>query len=87
MGLAEVKEIKVHERGGGGGPPRSFIYSVTGENQCKPAWYIVDVFPEKIFLFNHQVKTDFIDLSDYGTVLECGWGEETPREILDKYMR
>ena len=60
------------------------VFLVTGDNQNKKAWYYVLVQKTKLPLFKREVQTDFIDLSLYGDILYCGWGEEPPEDISQK---
>jgi hypothetical protein len=61
------------------------IYLVRGDNQNKKAWYYVKVDPLKVTLFLRDIKQSSIDLSMYGEIIHCGWGENPPQDLIDKY--
>jgi hypothetical protein len=63
------------------------VFLVTGDNQNKKAWYYVLVEKTKLPIFKQKVTTDFIDLSLYGEIIECGWGEEPPEEIANRIKK
>jgi hypothetical protein len=63
----------------------SNIYLVRGDNQDKKAWYYLEVDPVKMPLFKRDINKSSIDLSLYGTILECGWGKNPPQDLIDKY--
>ena len=60
---------------------------VTGTNQGKPCWYILKMDAAKRDAYLAAVKQESIDLSCYGTVVERGWGEAPPEEIIQKYQK
>lgn len=66
------------------------IFLVKGDDRDRPAWYYVLVVDddEKMRLFIEKIqKTNAversIDLTNYGQVLESGWGEDPPNIIHD----
>lgn len=60
------------------------LYLVQGMNQGKKAWYYFLVEKMKHERFKIDVKSDFIDLADYGTILYSGFGEEPPEDVVRK---
>ena len=51
--------------------------NITGNN----AWHYLQISSKgKVPLFLKNIKTG-INLTDYGTILYSGWGEEPPEEI------
>jgi len=63
---------------------RHLLRLVTGKNQGSDAWWYIRVKPEKMALYVRRVKSEFIDLADYGEILYCGWGKEPPEDIKKK---
>jgi hypothetical protein len=60
------------------------LYLVTGKDSDKPCWYYVIVDKIKHEMFKVKVKTDYIFVPDYGTILYSGWGAEPPEDIKQK---
>ncbi len=60
------------------------LYLVTGRDAGRKCWYYVMVDKAKHSLFKAKLKTDFIQLNDYGNILYSGWGEEPPEEMKQK---
>ena len=60
------------------------LYLVTGKDDAKPCWYYVVVDKMKHEIFKVKVKTDYIFVPDYGTILYSGWGVEPPEDIKQK---
>lgn len=57
------------------------IYLVRGNDITKrPAWYYVMVEKMKKRLFEIDAKKGQINLTDYGTILYSGYGENPPEE-------
>lgn len=62
------------------------IHLIRGDNQGKKAWYYLKITDKaKLQLFLRDVKKPSIDLANYGDIIECGWGEDPPKELTDKY--
>lgn len=66
------------------------IFLVKGDDRGRPAWYyvLIEDDDEKMRLFTEKIqKTNdverSIDLTNYGQVLESGWGEDPPNIIHD----
>lgn len=49
------------------------------------SWHYVQVSKVKAPLLMQASTSTAIDLNDYGTVLESGWGSEPPHTIQSKY--
>lgn len=60
------------------------IFYLKSEFNNKPAWYYLDVFPNKLILFKNRIGKESLELKDYGNILHSGWGAEPPKEIKDK---
>jgi len=62
------------------------LYIVRGKDKGRAAWYYVLIDKMKLPLFKAKMKTkpDIIHLDDYGTILECGWGENPPDAVTDR---
>ena len=64
------------------------IYLVNGlEKDNEPAWYYLEVTPVKEPIFNkkRQDKMAFLNLREYGKILDLGWGDNPPEDIRKKY--
>ncbi len=59
------------------------VYLVRGKDAGKPAWHYVLIDKIKLPIFQQALKTGNIDVSEYGKVLESGWGENPPKEVTD----
>lgn len=59
------------------------VYLVSGVDAGLPAWYYVHMEKSKLQLFKARNK-DSSNLTDYGTILYSGWGEEPPTDIRQK---
>ena len=60
------------------------IRLVRGKNQGEKAWWFVRVHPEKFEKYKIAVRTEALDLADYGEILYSGWGENPPEDIQQK---
>jgi hypothetical protein len=62
-----------------------YLYLVRGEDQGKRAWYYVLIDRHKLTLFKARLRfPDPIPLNEFGVILECGWGQDPPPEIVQK---
>ncbi len=60
------------------------VYLVRGDNNGKAVWHYLQVENKaKLPLFLQNIKSDHIDVADYGTVLYSGWGENPPEDIIN----
>ncbi len=62
------------------------VYLAIGKEKQtqQPAWHYVQISSKaKVPLFLKNIKTG-INLTDYGTILYSGWGEEPPEGIKQK---
>ena len=60
------------------------IYRIRGTDRGRAAWYYVLVDENKIVDFKSALKSDTINLENYGTILESGYGEHPPERIEQK---
>ncbi len=63
------------------------LYLVRGKDRGKPCWHYILVDKLKHEMFKIRVKSDFIELTDYGQVLESGWGENPPEEVAARIKK
>ena len=57
------------------------VYLVHDKDRGYPAWHYVLIDKEKHDDFKANVATGAITLTDYGRVLESGWGKDPPKNI------
>ena len=65
---------------------RKRIRIVRKKDQGRPVWYFI-LLEDDIELqsnFEAQICTGTIELTNYGKILESGWGENPPNDIKDK---
>ena len=66
-----------------------FLVSGGKDKYGREAWYFISVEPFKASIFQKEIKKGKINLLDYGTILESGFGktppEEAKRRIKEKY--
>ena len=60
------------------------IFLLRSKIKDKTAWYYLDVFPNKVVLFEKRIGAQSLDLKEYGKILFYGWGDEPPKEIKQK---
>ncbi len=60
------------------------LWLVRGKDRGMDCWHYILVEKSKLPMFKVRVKTDFIQLDDYGQVIESGWGKNPPEEIEKK---
>ena len=60
---------------------------VTATENGRPAWYFVRLFPERYAEYKRALKSASFSLNQFGEVLECGWGEEAPEDILQEMQK
>lgn len=65
----------------------NFLYLIKGSNGNRPLWHYVLVDKLKLPIFEKKVQSDFIDVADYGEVIESGWGNEPPAHIKEKIIQ
>lgn len=46
------------------------------------AWYFIRVHPPKLARFRRDVTAGAVDLSAYGEVIERGWGDAPPPDVV-----
>lgn len=56
------------------------IYLVTGgrDHTARPAWYYVQVEPHLKLRFERAIKSGAMNVSEFGRILESGYGEKPP---------
>lgn len=59
------------------------VYLVRGEDSGRKVWHYVFVDKAKQALFKQMIKSESIDVAQYGKVLYSGWGENPPPEIAE----
>lgn len=60
------------------------LYLVRGKDKGRECWHYILVDKQKLPMFKVKVKTDFIDLDEYGQVLHSGWGKNPPDELAEQ---
>jgi hypothetical protein len=62
------------------------IYLVHGgeDHTKQSAWYFIRVDSPKIRAFLKAISAGSIDLENFGTILESGYGKEPPHSVLEK---
>lgn len=74
---------KVIQQQGGG------IRFVRATEQEKSCWFYVRIDDDKIGSYKRALKSDPLNLADYGAILKSGWGEmpsrNTQRYIHKRY--
>ena len=67
--------------------PKRRVYLVHGFDSGNPAWHCVMV--EKLLqsLFLKRWKGGRIDVADFGTILESGWGKDPPENTGEKVLK
>ncbi|NDF13124.1 MAG: hypothetical protein EB060_09980 [Proteobacteria bacterium] len=76
--------------------PRSFlsklvdeknnIFLVTGDDDGLNAWYYVQTDQRKASMLLKEAPGKKTKLTDYGEILDSGWGAMPPRAIQAKYQ-
>lgn len=64
------------------------LFKVTGTDQGRPAWHYVLVDEDKLeeyYALFHDGASPRVDVAKYGKVLESGWGEQPPEDVVDKF--
>ena len=67
--------------------PINRVYLVRGKDKGKPAWHYVKVEKHLLGLFLKRAKEGNLDVADYGTVLESGWGNNPPEDTRKKIVK
>lgn len=60
------------------------VYLVRGKDKGKACWHYVLIDNLKLAIFKEDLKKPMIDVADYGQVIESGWGEDPPEDIVKK---
>ncbi len=55
-------------------------YVMTQDGSGRDCWFLMKITPRNLARLKQTTKTDRIDLTQYGTVLESGWGHEIPQD-------
>jgi len=57
------------------------VYLVRGKDDGRLAWHYVLIYPARLESFKRQLVTGSLDVSDYGDVIESGWGGDPPANV------
>ena len=60
------------------------VHLVHNEDKGFPCWHYVLVDEDKLLAFKAKIITGKIDVTEYGTVLYSGWGQDPPKDIVRK---
>ena len=60
------------------------VFLVRGKDRGRAAWHYVLVDNNKRELFLAATKKGSLDIADYGEVLQSGWGQDPPENIVKK---
>lgn len=62
------------------------LYTIQAkDNTGRQAWYIIDVPNSKAPMFPAALSRGALDLTDWGRILDSGYGESVPPEVLKRY--
>lgn len=66
---------------------KKYMYKIQGKDSRsgRQSWWILRVFPQKLVIFSAIIAKGNLDMADYGDVLDSGFGDEIPPEILKKH--
>lgn len=70
--------------------PEKLFYLVTAQDATqRTAWYYIMVRPEALATFRLKLATKNLVLTDYGTVIESGYGDQPPpaKIVFEKYIQ
>lgn len=64
------------------------VYLIRGKEDGKPTWYYIELDKLKLPLLEKQQRKLGVDiaLDTFGTVVECGWGEEPPEDVKKRML-
>ncbi len=60
------------------------VFLVRGKDRDRSAWHYVLVDNNKRELFLAATRRGSLDVADYGEVLESGWGQDPPEEVVKR---
>ena len=65
------------------------VSKVRGTDRGRPAWHCVLLADdaEKIKSFHEAVASGNLDVAEYGTILQSGWGDDTPEDIVEQIIK
>lgn len=69
---------------------KKLFYLVHGQdNSRRKAWYYIMVRPELLAVFRLKLATKNLVITDYGTVLASGYGDQPPAAmtVFENYMQ
>ncbi|MBY0406563.1 MAG: hypothetical protein K2Q01_02635 [Rickettsiales bacterium] len=55
---------------------------VAGINQGRPAWWVIRMSKTSWERYRKDIKSPRIDFTQYGEILESGWGAFPPEEVV-----
>ena len=63
------------------------IRLITAQEQGRACWYYLRLSPQTYKDYQRQLKTDKIDVVDFGEIIESGWGERPPEDVIVRMKR
>lgn len=65
------------------------LYLVRGKDKGRAAWYFLQVDKMKLPIFLNKLKLlqSAFPLHDYGEIIECGWGENPPEDVVKRIQK
>jgi hypothetical protein len=79
MNTPSFMQRVVQERGGA-------IRFLRAEEDGAMCWFYLRLTPEKLAEYERALKTNAMNIRDYGTILESDWGDYPPPEVV-QFMR
>lgn len=64
-----------------------YLYKILGKDSVskRDSWWILRVIPAKEVIFSKIIMKGNLNLSEYGEILDSGFGEKIPPEMLTKH--
>ncbi|NBO18044.1 MAG: hypothetical protein EBV03_02245 [Proteobacteria bacterium] len=66
---------------------RQVIRVVVGHNQGRPAWWCLSMSKTTWERYRKDILQPQVDLSQFGEILDSGWGEWPPEEVVQALER
>lgn len=63
------------------------VYLVKGYSNEWPVWHYVVIDSLKLAIFKRMLNSQSMDVSEYGHILDSGWGAEPPADATLKILR
>ena len=48
----------------------------------KPCWFVLKVDPVRYMDYKEAIKRESVNLFDYGEIINSGWGEDVPDDVV-----